>query len=106
MKISRRGFFAGLASALVAPAIVKASSLMPIKAVRVMPHDDILNLIERRMADAHRHMLNMLSDQLYGDQSSSPMGLAKLLDEQPKYMLIGKNSYQYIQRAISVAYTS
>ena len=37
MNTSRRGFLSGIASLLAAPAIVRASSLMPVKALPTVP---------------------------------------------------------------------
>lgn len=106
MNLSRRKFFAGLAAAIAAPAIVKASSLMPIKAVKVMPEEEILRLLQQRMADAHRVFADMMAQNLYSSSNTfsgkQTFGLASLVDEQPKYMLVGKNTWDYFQNQVSV----
>lgn len=42
--INRRGLITGLISLAAAPAIVRASSLMPVKVIRQITPQDILNL--------------------------------------------------------------
>ncbi len=55
--MNRRGFLTGLVSALAAPAIVRASSLMP---VRVMPDTDWLDA-------AYAMTRDQMTKNLYGD---------------------------------------
>ena len=60
--LQRRGFLTGLWSALVcAPAIVRASSLMPVKAVAVDNSAAIMALLNRRMAEAERALIENIN---------------------------------------------
>lgn len=71
MSLSRRGFITGLAATFAAPAIVRASSLMPVKA---MPAEDNLavmqKLLEARLSDAYRVTKKHMDQMLYGDTFS------------------------------------
>lgn len=58
---SRRGFLAGLVSALAAPAIVRAASLMPVKAMSI---EDLLRM---RMEDAYEITRQQIANNLYGE---------------------------------------
>ncbi len=59
---SRRGFIAGLGALFVAaPAIVRATSLMPVKAI------SIGDLLAQRMAAAEAEMIRHITNNLYGD---------------------------------------
>lgn len=72
--LHRRAFLAGL---IAAPFVVKASSLMPIKAQEKITLNGIeltfdggfnpalLDLFEKRMDDAHRIMAENIAQQLY-----------------------------------------
>lgn len=82
--INRRGLFGVLAGFIAAPLVVKAANIMPI---RVMPSFDILALLEARMRDAERVMLESISTNLYSDGTSyGDSGLASLLSEKPESM--------------------
>lgn len=65
--IHRRKFLTGLASLIAAPAVVRASSLMPVKALA--PTLTVEQLIALRMADAQRvfneHMTRCIFDSRY-----------------------------------------
>jgi hypothetical protein len=64
---SRRGFITGLISfAVTAPAIVRATSLMPVKLME--PELTIEQLLRRRIADAERVMQERIKTILYGDR--------------------------------------
>jgi hypothetical protein len=59
---SRRGFISGLGALFVAaPAIVRASSLMPVKSISV---EDFLRY---RMEEAYRITRDSISENLYGE---------------------------------------
>lgn len=61
---TRRGFITGLISLVAAPAIVRASSLMPVK---VLPPDDLLDLLKRRIADVEAEAFRNIRNNLYGE---------------------------------------
>jgi hypothetical protein len=63
---SRRSFITGLAALVAAPAIVRAASLMPVKA---MPTAE--ELYRLRMDEAYRITRENLSRSLYGDLVSA-----------------------------------
>lgn len=65
MSVSRRSFIAGLAAAFAAPAIVRSSSIMPVKA---MPSPDILDLLQRRIWNAEQSLIKAMTEQFYGPQ--------------------------------------
>lgn len=68
--IARRSFLTGLAAAFAAPAIVKASSLMSVKA---MPSDvDIYKLLAERIANAEHMLCEQMAQMIYG-ASYSPV---------------------------------
>ena len=78
--LTRRGFLAGLASALAAPAIVKAASLMPVKA---MPDaltldrlHDIINAMRQMQPFPQLNVVAVLEATLYEDVLK-----ARLIDE-------------------------
>lgn len=61
---SRRSFLIGLgASLLGTPAIVRAASLMPVKALA----PDALDLLAQRIAEAEREIAKEIRNNLYGD---------------------------------------
>lgn len=98
--IGRRGFIAGLAAAFAAPAIVRASSLMPVKK---MPAVDVLDLLARRVQAAQALMVDHFNNMMYGDGDVMPLrysGLAQLISAQ----LVSDPSpfpFQQIQSSIS-----
>lgn len=67
---SRRGFITGLISLVAAPAIVRAGSLMPVKAIIITPYEHWITRISRERA---------LTPDLYGD--SPAMQALRLLAE-------------------------
>lgn len=71
MILARRKFLTGLAAAFAAPAIVKASSLMPVKA---MPsEEELMALLNARMNDVYKVMAEAMSQMIYGDQNITPV---------------------------------
>jgi len=64
MNIGRRGFITGLISLAAAPAIVRASSLMPVK---VMEPVDPLALVQQHLDAAYARLRDDLNRELYGD---------------------------------------
>ena len=65
MTPSRRSFLTGLASLIAAPAIVRVTSLMPVKAMPSV--EDINALLKARMDECYRITAQNLSDALYGN---------------------------------------
>ena len=81
---SRRSFLAGLGAALIAgPAIVRATSIMPVKAYEPINIDEIVALLERRMAYAEHNMARQLAQSLYASgQRDQPLdGLAGVIEK-------------------------
>ncbi len=67
MILARRSFLTGLASALAAPAIVKASSLMPVKAIRAPTEEEIYALLNERMNDVYRVTREAMARMIFGE---------------------------------------
>ena len=68
--IQRRAFLTGLVSALAAPAVVRAASIMPVKALpaaleRPSP-EQLEALLRARMDDAYRVFAQGMAQLLYG----------------------------------------
>ena len=69
IELPRRKFLAGLAGIIAAPAIVRASSIMPVRTHRF---DDIRALLDARMAEVERQFREafanaMFSVAMYGE---------------------------------------
>lgn len=62
IEIGRRSVLRGLGALLCAPAIVRASSLMPVKALRPV---DIDALLRARMEDATQVMARQMAERLF-----------------------------------------
>jgi len=74
MILARRSFLTGLASALAAPAIVRATSLMPVKRVDfdlLTPTQSEMDLIRVRLADAYVITCENMARYMYGDGVAS-----------------------------------
>lgn len=70
--MNRRGFLRGFGVALVAaPAIVRAASLMPVKAIVLPPPahlpEEIIALLRQRIADAKAVIVHNMTQCLYGE---------------------------------------
>lgn len=72
MIIQRRAFLTGLASLLAAPAIVKASSLMPVKAIREPTNEEMMALLKQRMDEAYQVTRESMARILYGNPDFVP----------------------------------
>lgn len=59
---TRRGFITGLTSLIVAPAIVRVESLMPVKVIKQFTLDDYVKILEKQI------QINLEHDILYGIQ--------------------------------------
>lgn len=59
--LARRTFLLGLTSALAAPAIVRAGSLMPVRAIRTLTVAEIANLalINLEELNTQKHLLHL-----------------------------------------------
>lgn len=64
MILTRRSFLVSLAATLAAPAIVRASSLMPVRAPKLLTVDELLKLRINAAYAATRHAI---TKNLYGD---------------------------------------
>lgn len=81
--IHRRGLLTGLISLVAAPAIVRASSLMPVRSFGIVSIDpliihpdlgpEMMALLQARMDAAQAIMARALADNLYKDYSPSPL---------------------------------
>ena len=65
---SRRHFLRGLGSILAAPAIVRVQNIMPVK---VLPPDDVWELLRMRMGAAAELLRKQIDDNLYGSIASN-----------------------------------
>lgn len=75
VELARRSFLTGLGAALfVAPAIVRASSLMPIKTLEPINIDEMVVLLQRRLEAAEREMARQMAQSLYADVNNAPRG--------------------------------
>jgi hypothetical protein len=63
---SRRGFITGLISLVTAPAIVRATNIMPVKAVRYLSNEEIVNVALRRLSEENR-FLEAMNDKFLMD---------------------------------------
>lgn len=78
MLITRRGLLGGFAALLAAPAIVRVASLMPVRAAYA--ERSILDLLERRIAQAEMVIRDNFTAILYGDGPPGwSAGLATLI---------------------------
>jgi hypothetical protein len=70
---SRRGFIAGLGALFVAaPAIVRAASIMPVKAIRQPTIEEISRLLHARMEEAYRITREQMARELFGVTQRTP----------------------------------
>jgi hypothetical protein len=70
---SRRGFISGLGALFVAaPAIVRAASIMPVRAIREPTIEEINALLRARMDEAYRVTRESMARLLYGDYEGNP----------------------------------
>jgi len=82
---SRRSFITGLAALVAAPAVVRASSLMPVKAPKLLTDDETLQRIIRMFEESNRYLVDMMQQQIadsifYGSaQMEVKSGLSGLL---------------------------
>jgi hypothetical protein len=80
---SRRGFLTGLiAFGVTAPAIVRATSIMPVKVFDTVNVDEMVALLARRIAEAENNMARQMAQSLYGSGATeTPLeGLASAID--------------------------
>ena len=104
MQFSRRGFIGGLVAALATPAIVRASSLMPVRTPIVPIRMSMEELLRRRIDAATLAMKEGMARSLYADSKTIPMqfsGLASLF-EKPTKAPIGISNAQYTWKQIGV----
>ena len=71
---SRRAFITGLVSLIAAPAIVRATSLMPVKVMP--PAEDMNALLKLRMDEVYRITRESMVTLLYGDPDTLPVECA------------------------------
>jgi hypothetical protein len=93
---SRRGFLAGLvASAFAAPAIVRAASLMPVKAMP--PVETLEELLRARMDDAYRVVARNIAAIMFGFPVDHPAIMSIEFDAPSDYGICTVGSAIYIQ---------
>lgn len=68
--IARRGFLTGLAAAFAAPAIVKASSLMPVKSYSDV---DIYKLLAERIWEAEKILRASMAQNIFYGTADAPL---------------------------------
>lgn len=64
--MNRRSFLLGLSSTLAAPAIVRAASLMPVKAIRPATDREMMLLLKQRCLDASDLMQRQMATMIFG----------------------------------------
>lgn len=70
---SRRSFLTGLGAALItAPAVVRAGSLMPVKAIVIDPYEEVARLLRQRMDEVYRVTRIQMSENLFGVVCGTP----------------------------------
>jgi hypothetical protein len=75
LKLSRRGFFAGLAASLAAPAIVRAGILMPVRAIaqpRVLTIQEITRASVRLFVNTNAFLADLDRQQFALCEASAP----------------------------------
>lgn len=80
MNLTRRKLFAGIATLIAAPTIVRVASIMPVRSV---PSADILALLMARIKAAEDRMVAHLSKQIWAGDSQ-PLGLGEMLRQFPE----------------------
>jgi hypothetical protein len=89
VELARRTFLAGLGALLVtAPAIVRATSIMPVKAYEPIDSNEIMRLLEQRLEHAQqileRNIKEYIDREVYGTRSNGTRGgLAGLISDHP-----------------------
>lgn len=71
--IHRRKFLTGLASLIAAPAVVRASSLMPVKALRPAPAMEINALLRLRLEECYAVTRQNMCTMLYSNPEFTPV---------------------------------
>jgi len=66
MITSRRSFVTGLTSLLVAPAIVRVESIMPVKAIKPLTIDEMLMEVYKSFDNANAFMDHVKNSFIYG----------------------------------------
>jgi hypothetical protein len=66
IEVARRSFITGLIALVAAPAIVRAGSIMPVKAV-AWSKDELLALLDRRLDEVVAVMARNLNEAIFGD---------------------------------------
>jgi len=87
--INRRSLITGLISfAATAPAIVRATSLMPVKPERLIdPTEEVIALLKRRIADAENVMMENIKTCIFGDTAIGISGQSNNFYYEPLYQL-------------------
>ena len=70
LSASRRSFITGLGAIFAVPAIVRVSSLMPVKALLQPTPEELLDLVHQRMLAAYEATHQAMLDNLYSDGTS------------------------------------
>lgn len=99
--IHRRSFLSGMFSALAAPAIVRAGSLMPVKslpAALTMSSDEaILELLRKRMKEAYTITAENMARCLYETSINQPSFIAEMLNPSTEI------SYEHKELSVAVS---
>lgn len=93
--MNRRGFITGLASLVcAAPAVVRAASLMPVRAIQPWDTNAIADLLCRRIDETYRMLARNMADSIYRDVGLPPLGgFASLFDDPVKCGAIADEPY-------------
>lgn len=108
--MNRRGFLASILAAGIAPAVVKAGSLMRVEPiVRVTNWALVMELINRRMDEASRDMAERLNEMLWSDVATHGSGLVTLMNDQDKVNAVftpHRDTLKWMHTAVKGTYTS
>lgn len=95
--LSRRGLITGLISLAAAPAIVRASSLMPVKVME--PALTMEQLLALRIADAERIMREAMARCLYGDR------LVWVDERQPATLQVSDKLDPFVHKELALSFS-
>jgi hypothetical protein len=94
---SRRGFIAGLGALFIAaPAIVRATSIMPVKAIRQPTLEEVRALLKARMEEAFRVTRESIAQNLYAGYGGG------FTFNHPDYVRDGESDYKLREYVVPI----
>lgn len=108
VNLNRRGFLGAMLAAGIAPLIVKAGVLMPVKKI-VVPrdYDALIDLLESRIRNAEATMRAAIESDLYGSGTNTLPGLAQLVAETPssgEIFAIERAQFHFYPRSVPLVF--